>query len=240
VSRIIDTRSALRDLLNILPNTYSILDRAREKPAPAQFEELYTSEEMDEMHKRAKRFLETYGPLRPAGPAMSSTLGAVVAGLPTVKGPIAWAQSQSSDELRAARMSSLFAMAHMACVPESQDEDARDEETMRITNVFLKDVFDTAWIEGDIQPSALDVDILAGTVTPVPRDLLDHIALELMRSRKQLATCARCSRFFYKEFSKDKYCSLNCSSLARAKAQLDWTRNSRKNRQPKKKSLKKA
>jgi hypothetical protein len=59
------------------------------------------------------------------------------------------------------------------------------------------------------------------------RDLIDAMAIELMRSRKAIARCALCSKFFFRQWNKDKYCSTTCGSEARRQQQLEWITNKR-------------
>jgi hypothetical protein len=103
------------------------------------------------------------------------------------------------------------------------------------TNRILGAIFNSpVQIGKTIHRSAVEPDILAGTYEPVPRDLLDAMAIELMRSRKKIARCGLCSRFFYQEWNKDKYCSPNCGSEARTKAQREWMKNKRAAKKTKK------
>ena len=97
------------------------------------------------------------------------------------------------------------------------------ERGHRTLNLLLEEIFQTpAVIDGVVHPTALIVDIAEGTVTPVSRDLLDALAVKLLHSRKLIARCALCSKFFYRQFSKDKYCSTHCASEARAAQQTAW------------------
>lgn len=69
----------------------------------------------------------------------------------------------------------------------------------------------------------------AGKWEPEPRSLLDVLAVELMRSRKMLHRCERpeCKRYFVKDFSRDKYCSIRCSDEMRRIGQIQWAREHR-------------
>jgi len=73
---------------------------------------------------------------------------------------------------------------------------------------------------------AIRTNFLAGTWEPVPRMLLDALAIELVRSWRQLRPCnrAECRRWFVKEFSRDRYCSMRCSELMRKQGQSKWAR----------------
>jgi hypothetical protein len=77
------------------------------------------------------------------------------------------------------------------------------------------------------QLTSVRPDVVAGTVEVEPRDLLDAMANEVLRSRKSIARCAQCSRFFFRQYSHDKYCSLACGSEARRKGQKDWVAQKR-------------
>ncbi len=82
-------------------------------------------------------------------------------------------------------------------------------------------------IEG--KPTALYINIVDGTVTPEPRDLLDALAVEFLHSYRSIAPCERegCSRLFIREFPNDRYCSRRHADEARRTAQRDWMRNHR-------------
>lgn len=80
------------------------------------------------------------------------------------------------------------------------------------------------------QPTALHLNIVDGwKIEPSPRDSLDALALEFLRSYRNIAPCAGegCSRLFIKVYSRDKYCSNPCATKARLIAQREWMRNSR-------------
>jgi len=111
-------------------------------------------------------------------------------------------------------------------------------EVIRYDNVngTLSTIFSSAVIDGEKYPTALKVDILAGTVKPVARDLLDALALEFMRSYKNIASCERCQRFFVKEYSNDFYCSPTCGEQSRKESQRDWMRNYRAEQKRKRES----
>jgi hypothetical protein len=69
-----------------------------------------------------------------------------------------------------------------------------------------------------------------GDVAFKPRDLLDALAMEFLRSRKALHRCERsdCGRFFIKTHSRDRYCSKICSEEVMRKNQAEWARKKRK------------
>jgi uncharacterized protein DUF6076 len=105
---------------------------------------------------------------------------------------------------------------------------ATDRPEPDVINIYFRAVFSEARIDGELQPTALRVDILAGTVTPVPRDLLDAIAVEFMRSYKTIGRCQQCQRFFFKEYTNgDCYCSRPCAEQSRKESQRDWMRKHR-------------
>lgn len=100
-----------------------------------------------------------------------------------------------------------------------------EEQHRFIVNRNLGLIFnDSVTIECVTYQTALDVDIVEGTVEPTPRDLLDAMALELLRSRKEIARCGICDKFFYRQFSKDKFCSHVCTAESRRRTRLDWAR----------------
>jgi hypothetical protein len=80
-------------------------------------------------------------------------------------------------------------------------------------------------------PPAMRVNYRSGGFDPAPRDLLDSLALELLRSHEQIARCAwsKCGRWFVKSYPLDKYCGYprNCGLKARREAQAQWMREHR-------------
>jgi hypothetical protein len=72
---------------------------------------------------------------------------------------------------------------------------------------------------------AITADLAAGKLTHAPKSHLQQLALELIYSTKSLARCARCQRYFIKEFSRDKTCSLRCSQQHHNERQVANTRN---------------
>ena len=74
---------------------------------------------------------------------------------------------------------------------------------------------------------AVRPNFLTGEFEVYPRDPLDAVALEYMRSRKAIHRCERCSRFFIKTFSRERYCSTNCGTESRTEAQREWMRSFR-------------
>ncbi len=87
---------------------------------------------------------------------------------------------------------------------------------------------------------AVQIDFRAGKWEPSPRTLVEHLAVELVRSRNMLHRCERseCGRYFVKEFSRDRYCSNLCSDEMRTMGQRQWALNHRdelnaKRRKPK-------
>jgi len=76
---------------------------------------------------------------------------------------------------------------------------------------------------------ALRTDFLAGTWQPKARNLLDRLALELIRSRKMLHICENpdCGRYFIKSFSRDRYHHALCYRNMREKGQRDWAKKNR-------------
>ena len=72
---------------------------------------------------------------------------------------------------------------------------------------------------------------ITGKWEPVPRNLLEQLAIELMGSRKMLHRCERehpkCERYMVKAFSRDRYCSHTCAEFMRSKSQSDWVERHR-------------
>jgi hypothetical protein len=153
----------------------------------------------------ADAFISQYGPLRP------------------YRFPVGWAPPEvlefmndpSDPNLAVILLAAVFSSALLPTAP-------RDA-----INLHLGIIFSPAQIDGQQQSAALKVDILAGTVTPVPRDLLDAVAVEFMRSYKTIRDCERCQRFFFKDYTRDRYCSRPCAEQSRGEAQRDWMREYR-------------
>jgi hypothetical protein len=89
---------------------------------------------------------------------------------------------------------------------------------------------------------AVRLNFLAGKWEPSPRTLVEHLAVELVRSRNMLHRCERseCGRYFVKEFSRDRYCSNRCSDEMRTMGQRQWALDHRdelnaRRRKPRKK-----
>lgn len=74
-----------------------------------------------------------------------------------------------------------------------------------------------------------------GKFTAAPRDMLDALGMELLRSRKRLHRCERaeCGRYFVKTHSRDRYCSTVCSEEIQRQRQATWVREHRKPRKGK-------
>lgn len=106
-------------------------------------------------------------------------------------------------------------------------DDETESQGIENINLGLKIIFGPAVIDGEERDPALKVDILSGTLAPQPRDLLDRIAVEFMRSHRFISNCQRCGRYFFKQYSTDRYCSLTCANAARSEAQRDWMRAKR-------------
>jgi hypothetical protein len=113
---------------------------------------------------------------------------------------------------------------------------ARDGgETGRIKiNTALSAIFTSAKISGENRAPGLKVDILAGTIEPVPRDLLDAMAVEFMRSYRTIGQCERCTKFFFKTYANDRYCSPLCGDASRREQQRDSMRRHRAEQKQKK------
>jgi hypothetical protein len=95
------------------------------------------------------------------------------------------------------------------------------ESEAAAVNRFLDDIFAADLLSNDPHPRpAIAANFLAGKWEPIPRNLLDALAVELARSRKMLHRCERpeCQRYFVKEWSRDRYCSMICGEQGRANA----------------------
>jgi hypothetical protein len=80
---------------------------------------------------------------------------------------------------------------------------------------------------------AITADLAAGKLTHAPKSYLQQLALELIFSKKSLARCVACKRYFIKEFSRDKTCSLRCSQEHHNERQVMNTRNWRQRQEEK-------
>jgi len=149
-------------------------------------------------------FILRHGPLRP--------VPSIAALLPKVKG---------SDEPRVA-----LRVLWSAFVTALAMNDQTKSEPAAINDVLAR-IFNVAEIDGEIKGPGLKVDILAGTVKPVSRDLLDAVAIEFMQNYKRIGRCERCETYFYKDYITDRYCSSPCAEKSRREAQRDWMRNKR-------------
>lgn len=139
------------------------------------------------------------------------------------------------------RLRSPFGCSDVATVTLWSDAFARSltawsntrEQNDQLNKRFLAIFNDPVGPPGEERSTAVRPDILAGTVEIEPRDLLDAMAKEVIESRKTIARCAICSRFFYRHYSHDKYCSPACGDEARRKGQSDWIRTKRKQKEAK-------
>jgi hypothetical protein len=122
-----------------------------------------------------------------------------------------------------------------------------DDEEARLLNLHLDDIFSYEAPVGKLPAAFYGVrpvfaaDFRSGRWRPIPRTLLDRLALELVDSRKMLHVCERpeCQRYFVKEFSRDRYCSVRCGGLMRKLGQSTWARENRKAVAPKAKKKRK-
>lgn len=105
---------------------------------------------------------------------------------------------------------------------------AKTESDYQLINALLDDIF-TAGDPFYGERPVMAADFSSGKWQPQPRTLLDHLALELMRSRRMLHRCERpeCRRYFVKEFSRDRYCSNLCSEEMRSRGQKEWAQRHR-------------
>jgi hypothetical protein len=88
------------------------------------------------------------------------------------------------------------------------------EEEFQRANGFLEEIFVAPDQFSAIRPIA---DFATGKWEPRPRTLLEHLAVEIMRSRRMLHRCERpeCQRYFVKVWSRDRYCSNPCGEKGR-------------------------
>jgi hypothetical protein len=225
VGAILDIRRALLDLLNVIPVTVERWDDP-------------------EIHQGAERFLVAYGPLR----SDMSNKHRVAFRKGFMEASDRLAEFNEPAEVKRIMKGELERLAqsnlHAAFFgpPDTPPQTVtfwantfgwailypREAQARAALNLILSSVFtDSVIIDGTVHPTALNVDFVGGTIEPRPRDLLDALALELLRSAKLISRCALCSKFFYRTFNKDKYCSTVCGSEARRKAQLEWVRAKR-------------
>lgn len=118
-----------------------------------------------------------------------------------------------------------------------------EEKDYIVDVLHLGQVFRHAWntsdvahinaaLDGIFSPSvwavwegpAIRADFATGQWEPVPRNRLDELAIQLMRSRRMLTRCENpaCQKYMVKEFSHDKYCSNRCSDIMRATKVAAW------------------
>jgi hypothetical protein len=105
---------------------------------------------------------------------------------------------------------------------------AKTEEEKQVINSFLDEIFARGDPFSQLRP-AIAADFGAGKWEPRPRNLLDVLAISLMRSRTMLYRCERpeCQRYFVKEHSRDRYCSYSCGKEMRKSGQDRWQREHR-------------
>lgn len=105
-------------------------------------------------------------------------------------------------------------------------KDLRDAGAVTAVNNFLNDIFMPDFLSSNPadQRPVMAADFAGGKWEPVPRNLLDVLARELLRCRKMLHRCEReeCKRYMVKEFSRDRYCSRSCAEDMRSRKQSQW------------------
>jgi len=103
-------------------------------------------------------------------------------------------------------------------------QDEMDAVSRELDGIFEPNMYDMG------KGTAVKSDFSTGSWTPVARDLLDVLALELVKSRKLLHRCERpdCGRYFIKSFSRDRYCSTACGEIMRERGQRQWLEDHRK------------
>jgi hypothetical protein len=94
-------------------------------------------------------------------------------------------------------------------------------------NATLNDIFKAGDpIKGE--GPALSADLAEARVAPAPKSLLHELALELLHSKRSLSRCDACGRYFIKEFSRDKTCSIGCAQQHRNEYQSQLMAERRK------------
>jgi hypothetical protein len=150
---------------------------------------------------KASEFLEKYGPLRKP-----------MSGSPRTKRDYALDAATVAAELRR--------------IWKPLKECSGNE--LEHTSSFLDSIFEPNPYEM-WQGPAVRTDFAAGRWEPAPRNQLDVLAIELMRSRKMLSRCQSCGKYMVKETSRDYYCSTSCSAKGGSLRKSQWA-NDPKNR----------
>ncbi|HWR14954.1 MAG TPA: hypothetical protein VN577_09000 [Terriglobales bacterium] len=93
-------------------------------------------------------------------------------------------------------------------------------------NESLDQIFES---RGPIDRPTIRTNFERGRWEPVPRHLLDVMALTIVNKRKMLHRCEKpeCARYFVKSFSRDKYCSVPCGEEMRSRKQSQWVEDHR-------------
>lgn len=149
----------------------------------------------------AKQFIERYGKLR----------------RPKVTQP-----TEDDYALDVIRVADQFRHAWKATADQ-------DEGEMQYVSLYLDSIFEPSPWRMD-QGSAIRADFANGKWTPVARNLLDKLAIELMNvPHGWLHRCENpdCQKYIVKQFSADKYCSIRCSDIMRRKKVTEWRRKDR-------------
>jgi hypothetical protein len=176
------------------------------------------SEDAAETKKRADAFISTYGPLRESRDERME-IKSDVQKIGRTSLHSAFFGPPYTPQKTVIDLAQMFSWA--ISLQQEQKTEAHTLLNITLGNIFNNPVT----IDGTVHRTALDTDLVSGTLEPRPRDLLDAIALELLRSHRVISRCALCSKFFYREFSKDKYCSPVCASEARRRGQAKWAEN---------------
>lgn len=97
---------------------------------------------------------------------------------------------------------------------------AKTESDIEVVNSMLDDIFSSDPFSRPI----VGADFGSGKWEPRPKTRLGVLAVTLMRSRRMLHRCERpdCQRYFVKDYSRDRYCSIPCSDEMRTKSQRQW------------------
>jgi hypothetical protein len=108
---------------------------------------------------------------------------------------------------------------------------------IEIMERFLETLFMWPWpnLRLGNRPAAVRLNFLTGRWEPLPRCLIERLALELVRSRRMLHRCERpkCRIYFIKEHSRARYCSGDCGEKMRAQSIENYVRDHREERNAK-------
>lgn len=161
-----------------------------------------------ETEARAREFIENYGALRFSEGSPESLTGvAIVAALFRQ----AWTAGEDERRIQGVNQALELIIADRKLSLSPQTDAFRAKSP------------------GPLEVPVYRANFRTGEWTPKARDLADALAMELMHSRRMLHICERpdCGRYFVKEFSRDRYCSIPCSEEMRRVGQRTWAKGSR-------------